>query len=346
MDFPAKFRRFSFEIFRKVLFISAMVLYAVLAIWCCGVIHFQPLVRSPWLTTPLLLLYFGAVLASLFFHRKFPTGVWIGAGTTLLIAVLWFSFMKPSGNKDWQVSCLRIPEVEFHPGNRTVTVKNIRDFRYRTPTDFDVRYLTQTYPLDGIREVDYALVYWDGMTLIGHVILSFCFDDGRHLAVSAEARLEKGEQGVRLLAGIYRQYELIYIVGTEEDIFQLRTNYRHEDVYLYPTTTTRKQAALLLEDLLKRAADLKERPRFYNTVLFNCTSSLYPSIRRVKPSFKASLELLFNGVSDQLTYRSGWLCPGRPGESFGEYKKRHFVNPYVDKLDNPPDYSARIRSGF
>ncbi len=345
MNLVAKFCRKIDEKILKLLFFSGMILYAAVALWCCGVIHFQPLFPSPWITTPLLFLYFGAVIASIFFHRRFRAGIWIGIGVTLLIAVLWFTCMRPSDRRDWQPSCARIPEVEFHPDKRTVTVKNIRDFRYRSVSDFDVRYLTQTYPLDGVREVDYAIVHWDGLELIGHVILSFAFDDGRHLAFSAETRIAKGAP-TSFLAGIYRQYEIIFILATEEDVFQLRTNYRHEDVFLYPTTTSREHAALLLEDLLRRSAALKEHPRFYNTLTFNCTSSLYPSIRKIDPTFRGSFEMLFNGVSDFIAYRSGWLRPGRPGETFEEYKKRHYANQYVDKLTDPPDYSARIRTGF
>lgn len=345
MNFLLKFCKRIYEKFREALFLSGLVFYAAAALWCCGAIHFQPVLPSPLITVPLTILYFGAVILSILFRRKFPAGVWTGAGITALIIVLWFTCMRPSDNRDWQPSCARIPKVAFHPGNRTVTVENIRDFHYRSVSDFDIRYLTQTYPLDGVRAVDYSIVHWDGMELIGHVILSFTFDDGRHLAFSAETRVAKNSPA-GLLPGIYRQYEIIFILATEEDVFQLRTNHRHEDVFLYPTTTSREQASILLADLLRRSAELKTHPRFYNTLTFNCMSSLFPSIRKIKPTFRGTFEMLFNGVSDRMAYRSGWLTPGRPGESFGDYKKRHYANQYVDKLADPPDYSARIRSGF
>ena len=40
-------------------------------------------------------------------------------------------------------------------------------------------------------------------------------------------------QAYSALAGLYRQFELYYVVGDERDIVRLRTNFRLEDVYLY-----------------------------------------------------------------------------------------------------------------
>ena len=36
-----------------------------------------------------------------------------------------------------------------------------------------------------------------------------------------------------MLAGIYKVYGLIYLVGAERDLVRLRTNYRQENIYLY-----------------------------------------------------------------------------------------------------------------
>jgi Domain of unknown function (DUF4105) len=40
-------------------------------------------------------------------------------------------------------------------------------------------------------------------------------------------------QAYSALAGLYRQFELYYVVSDERDIVRLRTNFRFEDVYLY-----------------------------------------------------------------------------------------------------------------
>jgi hypothetical protein len=52
-----------------------------------------------------------------------------------------------------------------------------------------VRWLTRGHDLRGLDNVDLAAVYWAGPA-IAHVMLSFGFTDGQHLAISIEARKE------------------------------------------------------------------------------------------------------------------------------------------------------------
>ena len=113
-----------------------------------------------------------------------------------------------------------------------MTVHNIRNFDYRTETDFTPRYYDRTFDLRKLDSVDLVSVYWMGPA-IAHLFVTFDFGDD-HLAISIEARKERTE-GYSTLGGFFRQYELIYIVGDERDVIRLRTNYRKdppEDVYL------------------------------------------------------------------------------------------------------------------
>ena len=64
--------------------------------------------------------------------------------------------------------------------------------------------------------------------------------------------MEVGES-YSALAGIYRRYELIYVVADERDVLRLRTNYRPgaagrgEDVYLFaPPRRPRRPASASL----------------------------------------------------------------------------------------------------
>ena len=115
--------------------------------------------------------------------------------------------------------------------DRRVTIQNVRNFKYRSETDYDQRWETRTYNLDQIRGVDLFLSFW-GPTQIAHTIVSWEFDDGQHLAISIETRKAKGES-YSALRGFFRQYELYYVVADERDLVGLRTNYRGEQVYLY-----------------------------------------------------------------------------------------------------------------
>ena len=95
-------------------------------------------------------------------------------------------------------------------------------FDYRSDTDFTERWEDRTYDLSRLGGVDLFMSFW-GPTLLAHTIVSWEFDDGRHLAVSIETRKERGEV-YSALRGFFRQYELYYVVADERDVVRLRTN--------------------------------------------------------------------------------------------------------------------------
>jgi len=147
--------------------------------------------------------------------------------------------------------------------------------------DFDVRDDTRTYDLRELDTVDLVISRWDGMQAVGHTLLTFGFRDGRDLTLPAETRREEGEPQTGL-RGIFNQYELIYILADERDLLRLRTQYRGEEVSLYPTTSTPEAARRLFVDILERINELHENPVFYNISTENCTSALYPHGRKIR----------------------------------------------------------------
>ena len=54
------------------------------------------------------------------------------------VVVLWWSSIKPSNNRDWQTDVAVLPYATMQ--GKLVTIHNIRNFNYRTETDFDARY--------------------------------------------------------------------------------------------------------------------------------------------------------------------------------------------------------------
>jgi hypothetical protein len=127
------------------------------------------------------------------------------------------------------VACAeQLPPLDY---DSSVTVQNVRNFKYRSESDYDRRWETRTYNLDRIRGVDLFLSFW-GPTQIAHTIVSWDFEDGQHLAISIETRRDEGESYSAVRA-FFRQYELYYVVADERDLVGLRTNYRGEQVYLY-----------------------------------------------------------------------------------------------------------------
>ena len=179
------------------------------------------------------------------------------------------------------------PDVARFPAatiaGRQVIIHNLRNFDYRSETDYTEQWETRTFDLDQIRGIDLFLSFW-GPTLIAHTITSWEFADGSHLAISIETRKEKGES-YSALRGFFRQYELYYVVADERDVIRLRTNYRGERVYLYRLKVRPEFARALLLDYLAEVNRLAGRPRWYNALTHNCTTVIQHHVRQVSPGY-------------------------------------------------------------
>jgi hypothetical protein len=76
-----------------------------------------------------------------------------------------------------------------------------------------------------------------------------------------ELRRQVG-QAYPTLAGLYKTYGLIYLVGDERDLVRVRTNYRNEDIYLYRTVVKAARACAIFLDYLRSLNVLHEHPDF------------------------------------------------------------------------------------
>ena len=110
--------------------------------------------------------------------------------------------VTPSNDRDWQPDVARSVTATID-GDRLV-VSNVRNFNWRSDTDFDQRWEERTYSLSHVSNVDLILSYWAGEA-IAHLIVSIGFDDGSRLAFSIETRKSRGEE-YSTIAGFFRQY--------------------------------------------------------------------------------------------------------------------------------------------
>ena len=126
--------------------------------------------------------------ASLFSRpRKFRL---VAFGAVFLLVVTWFFSRQPSNTRDWLSDVDRLARVDV-TGDHAV-VHNVRNFDYRSETDFMPAWEDRSYDLGALKTVDIVLSYW-GSKAIAHGIVSFEFEGGQHLAVSIETRKEKTE---------------------------------------------------------------------------------------------------------------------------------------------------------
>ena len=256
-----------------------------------------------------------------------------------LLLLAW-SAIQPSNDRAWvpENAVLAYADID---GER-ITLHNIRNFNYRTDTDFTPAYYDRTFDLRQLDSVDMFTVYWAGPA-IAHVFLSFGFTDGSHVAFSIETRREKG-QAYSSIAGFFRQYTLYYVVGDERDIVRVRTNYRHdptERVYLYRLRGSEANAQRLFLEYLRRINSLKEHAEWYNTLTSNCTNSIWLLTRLNPGHVPYSWKILLSGHLPEYLYEQGRLDTSVP---FAELQRRAYINPLAQAADQAEDFSQRIRA--
>jgi hypothetical protein len=281
-----------------------------------------------------------AAVVAFVLHRGYRFALPVFAVALVGISV-WWSGLRPSNEREWQPEVARLAYATIN--GDMVTVHNIRNFDYRTETDFTPAYYVRTYDLNKLDSGELVAVYWMGPA-IAHLFLSFGFGDD-HLAISIEARKEKGE-GYSSAKGFFRQYELYYVVADERDVLRVRTNYRKdppEDVYVYPLRVPRESLRRVFLEYVHKMNELREHPEFYNTLTTNCTTAILMNTRVNPDSLPFSWKVLLSGYTPAYVYESGRMDQSLP---FEELKRRSLVNAAAQAADQAPDFSRRIRAGL
>ncbi len=314
----------------KVLKWCSVPFLALGLLWLVGLFLYQPI-------TLLLLLPLAVFCFMLRKKCSLISILWVSVAGGIL-----FYLCLPGPQPDaWQTPWAEAPQCSLE--GDILRIRKVRDFHYRSETDYDVVYRDETYNLNELQGVDFAECHWDGMTAICHTMLSFSFADGRRLVVSAETRLPIGEEQ-NAIGGIYKRYGILYVFGTEADIFRLRTNYRHEDLSVYPLRIKPQGARKLLLHYVRLAEEAESEHIPYNTVSDNCSTGLASAFRELVPDMPWRYDLLplHNGSFTHLLYRAG-AFQTLPGESEEELRQRCYLG-YDIAPDNRDEYSAAIRS--
>src|SRR4029453_6712863 len=314
-----------------------VLVIAIIAIaWAFGAVWFDaPFGIANKVVAGLLAIVAAAVLV---FVRRFWRKV--GVIALLFVGVLaWWLTLSPTNDGDWQADVAEKAWADIKGDE--VTLHNVRNCDYRTETDYTPHWETRTVRLSQITGIDLAIDYW-GSPWIAHPIVSFQFADTPPLCFSIETRKTFG-QSYSTIGGLYRQYTLIYLVADERDVIRLRTNYRHEDIYLYPTTAPPDRARQRFQEYVRSLNALRTQPRWYNAVTTNCTTSIrtqHPSKERVQWDWR----ILLNGKADEMLYAHGAFVTG--GLSFAELKAQSLINARAKAADASPDFSELIRLGL
>ena len=315
---------------------SAVAALALLVGWSALVMEFCPPLPAPLRHAVALLLVGGFLLALWRARRRRVVVACAGGIFALGLTVFWSQ--AASNDRAWCADVSVLPWAEFD-GDR-ITVHNIRCCDYRSESDFTVRHRDDTFDLSRLTGVDLFHVYW-GSPSIAHTMLSFGFEDGRHLCLSVETRREQGEV-YDALKGFFRQYELMYVFADETDLVKLRTNHRGETVYLYPLMVPLDGARAVLVEYLKAATDLREHPQWYNALTDNCTTTLIGHSRRTAtPDARFDWRWILNGHLHEVMWERGTIDNSIP---LDELRARSLVNERAKACTDDAQFCRTIRT--
>jgi len=312
------------------------VIEALLIMWAALAIHFSNL---PW---PGLRTILGVAFAAFGIWALWVSRTRRGVLTfaILFVGVLaWWMTIKPTNDRPWR------PEVAVTPratidGDK-VRITGVRDFEYTSTDEFTPRYEEREVSLSHLAGVDFYISYWMPGP-VGHTFVSFVFDNAPPLSISIEARPEVGE-GYSPIGSLFKQFELIYVVGEERDIVGVRTNHRHEDVFLYHVETSPESVRQLFLVYLERLNELADEPEFYHLLSNSCTINIVRYARAIGPSRPFNVRHYLNGLFDSYLYSSGLLNTSIP---FPELRRDAHINAAAQAAGDATDFPEQIRASL
>jgi len=309
---------------------------ALLVTWATLAIYFSNLPGSE-LRLGLAAAFAAFAIWAFWFSRQRRMSA--AAYVLFLGVVAWWISIPPSHNRNWR------PEVAVMPraiidGDR-VHLTGVRNFDYRTRNDFTVRYQERDVQLSHLTALDFYVSYFTEGP-VGHTFVSFIFDNAPPLSISIETRPEVGE-GFAPVASMFKQFELIYVVGDEHDLVGVRANHRGEPIYLYRLNTSADDARRLLRVYLERINELADRPEFYNLLTNSCTINIVRYANAAGRSGGFDIRHLLNGLIDGYLYYSGRIDTTMP---FDELRRRSQINEAAQAANGAADFSDRIRAAL
>ncbi|TMV93534.1 DUF4105 domain-containing protein [Thioclava sp. BHET1] len=238
----------------------------------------------------LALLALGMVAIAVARTRRRRLG-WVTLAIAGVAVAGWYQTITPRADRIWADDVAHGLHAQVD-GNM-VTLANLRDFDWHTKDRATQRWITERYDLDQLSSVEMLTSVWDNPN-IAHLLVSFGFTTGEHVVFSVEIRREKGEK-LSEIGGFFRQFELVLIGATERDIVRLRTDYRAEQVRMYPVTLNPEQRRTMFMSYVTLAQRLEARPEFYNTISANCTTVVYGLARGLKSDLPINASLILSG---------------------------------------------------
>lgn len=315
--------------FLRFLFFLGVLIWPTLAIYWSNL-------PWPWARQALALAFLVFGIWALWFART-PRMRLVFAALFLGVLAWWLS-IPASDDREWRPEVARMPRATID--GDYVRISNFRNFEFRSRDDFTPVYEEREVQLSHLTGVDFFLSFWmEGP--VGHTWVSFIFDNAPPVSISIETRPEVGE-GFDPLASLFRQFELIYVVGDEKDLMGLRT-VRNEQSFMFRVTARPEAARELFLIYLERINELADEPEWYNLLSNNCTLNIVRYMNRAGREGRFRPSHLLNGLFDSYLYSRGYLDTSLPLE---ELRNRSRITEVARSVAGAPNFSELIRQNL
>jgi hypothetical protein len=271
-------------------------------------------------------------------QSRFMFGI-LGFAVAFGTLLAWWHRLKPSNDCLWADDVAQMTTGTVQ-GTR-VTLHNVRNFDWRTSSDYTPRWESRSYDLQRLESVDMILSYWS-YRAIAHVLISFGFEEGEHVVFSVEIRRGKS-QGFSEIGGFFKEFALSIIAADERDVIRVRTNVRGEEDYLYQIRLPMSATRSLFLAYVEQANSLVLMPRFYNTITVNCTTLVYHMVKHIVGYLPWDYRLLLSGYLPTYVYRIGGLDARYTLE---ELRASGRITDRARQADRSSTFSADIRKGM
>lgn len=279
-----------------------------------------------------------AVSIALLVWRRWTTTTRLACVALFAAVLVWWLAIAPSNDRPWLEDVARVATARID-GNRIV-FRNVRNFAWQSETTYVPAWEERAYDLDTLVGVDVGICDWGAAGII-HTIVSWEFAGGQFICVSIETRKEKGE-GYSAVRGLFRQFELIYVVGDERDIIGVRVAHRNERVRLYRLQVQPEEARDLLLSYVRELNHLASEPRWYNALTASCTVSIRMNALAGGAQTPWDWRFLVNSHVDEVMLERGRIHSALP---LDQLRAACDVTDRARAALDQPDFSTRIRAG-
>jgi hypothetical protein len=322
----------------KILIFAVALMVAALTAWCSLALWYRlPLPEAGRAIAAGVFLIFGLLTVAALASRLRLKAI-LSFAVVFALMLFWWTSIRPEANAAWAPDVAR--QVTGIIAGNSLTLTDVREFEWRSNSDFTERWTTRNFDVSKVKTVDLFMSYWAGPK-IAHVIFSFGFEGGEHLAWSIEVR-HKASGGFSPLADLFKNDPLVIVAADERDVVGVRSNVRGEDVQIYRLRASPEQARKLLLEYVAEANALAQAPQFYNSITTNCTTTVAKLMRVAGDKVPFDWRLIVNGYLPDYAYDREAIDTSMPLARLREIAK---IDERARADGLSPDFSEAIRLG-